>query len=317
MPKLLFFIKFVELKIIKMSHDHNHHQHNSQKNIATAFFLNAAFVVIEVVGGIITNSIAILSDAFHDLGDCLSLATAWFLQKKSLKPRDKHYSYGYKRFSLLGSIFLSGILSFTSVYILYKAIGRIASPEEVNAKGMVWIAIFGVIINGAAALKVKKGSSLNERSVYLHIMEDVLGWVGVLVVSIVMHFKDLPILDPILSIIISIWVLFNVYKNLRDVFKILLQAIPSDIDTDSLTNEILSLSDVTGVHDLHIWSLDGESHIMTIHVVTNRDSKIMLSKGKREGLKRRIISIASNHHINHTTIEIEEDGEECQSGCLE
>jgi cation diffusion facilitator family transporter len=280
-----------------MSHNHSHNHNSVESNISIAFFLNAIFVVIEIIGGILTNSIAILTDALHDFGDCLSLATAWFLQKKSTKGRDKKYSYGYKRFSLLGSIFLSGILTFSSLFVLFEAIKRIANPHEVNAKGMLWMAVLGIIINGAAALKVKKGSSLNERSVYLHIMEDVLGWVGVLIVSIVMMFANFPILDPILSIIISIWVLSNVYKNLRSVFKILLQGVPDNISSIEIIQKIEAINGIISTHDVHIWSLDGESHVMTLHIVTNSPNK--------EKLKEKIINIALEYNINHITIEFE------------
>lgn len=289
-----------------MEHNHSHHS-NAEKNISIAFFLNAVFVVIELVGGILTNSIAISTDALHDFGDCLSLATAWFLQKKSVKGRDRIYSYGYKRFSLLGSIFLSGVLTISSIFVLIEAGKRIASPQAVSAQGMLWMAILGVLINGAAALRVKKGTSLNEHSVYLHIMEDVLGWVAVLVVSIVMMFVNLPVLDPILSIAISIWVLSNVYKNLRGVFKILLQAVPANISSDEIIEEISKVRGVQSIHDLHLWSLDGESHVMTLHVVSLEEDN--------SDIKNHIITIASQFNITHVTIEFEKPDTVCTTNC--
>lgn len=289
---------------------HNHSQNNNAaKNISVAFFLNAFFVIVELVGGLLTNSIAILTDALHDFGDCLSLATAWFLQKKSSRGRDKKYSYGYKRFSLLGSIFLSGVLTVSSVFVLTEAVKRITSPQEVSAQGMLWMAIFGILINGAAALKVKKGTSLNERSVFLHIMEDVLGWVGVLIASIVMLFTDLPVLDPILSIAISIWVLSNVYKNIRSTFKVLLQATPDNVPAEELKEKILQTEDIDSIHDLHLWSLDGESHVMTLHVVTPVKNTSVI--------KKKLLDIASNYHITHTTIEFEQKGTDCPTSCDE
>jgi cation diffusion facilitator family transporter len=252
-----------------MAHNHSHHHHDTTGNIKVAFFLNSIFVVIELIGGILTNSIAILSDALHDFGDCLSLAVAWALQKKSLKKRDKFYSYGYKRFSLLGSVFLSGVLFLSSVFVVIEAIKRIQDPQSVKAGGMFLLAIIGIVINGAAALKLKKGDSLNERAVFLHVMEDVLGWASVLAVSIVMMFIDQPVLDPILSIAISIWVLYNVYSNLKSTFKIFLQAIPDGVDIDELTQLIESLDEVESIHDLHVWTMDGNYHVMTLHVVTS------------------------------------------------
>lgn len=289
-----------------MSHNHSHH-HNAEKNLSIAFFLNAFFVVVEVVGGLFTNSIAILTDALHDFGDCLSLATAWYLQKKSRQGRDAKYSYGYKRFSLLGSVFLSGVLFISSLFVILEAVKRIIAPEAVEAQGMMWIAIFGIVINGAAALRVKKGNSLNERAVFLHIMEDVLGWIAVLVASIVMQFVDFPILDPILSLSITVWVLINVYRNMRATFKILLQAVPDDIDVKTLKEEILKLPGVSAIHDLHIWSLDGQEHVMTLHVISEQKENCTI--------KKEIIETVKKFHIVHSTIEFEYPNEECCNNC--
>lgn len=285
------------------NHSHNHNHNNTSKNILISLVLNAFFVVVELIGGIMTNSIAILSDALHDFGDCLSLATAWVLHKKSQKGSDEFYSYGYKRFSLLGSIFLSGILAISSVLIIIEASKRLLNPQEVDAQGMFWLAIFGIIINGVAALRMKKGSSLNERAIYLHIMEDVLGWVAVLIVSIVMHFYNAPILDPILSIVISLWVLTNVYKNFKDTFKVILQAIPASVNMIELKQKIEALPHIESIHDLHVWSLDGESHVASLHVVTCEDDTLEM--------KRSIRAISKTYNIEHVTIEIEKNATYC------
>ena len=297
-----------------MGHNHNHHHthnhnhgDNATKNISVAFFLNLFFVVVEVIGGLFTNSIAILSDALHDFGDCLSLAVAWAFQKKATRKRDHKYTYGYKRFSLLGSIFLSGVLVISSAFVLYEAGKRLLAPQEVNVYGMLWIAIVGVMINGAAALRLKKGNSLNERAVFIHIMEDVLGWVAVLIVSVVMMFVNLPILDPVLSIAISIWVLTNVYRNMRETFTIMLQAIPENIDIDDLEVKLSAIEDIISIHDLHLWTIDGESHIMTLHAVSNTTNQ--------EQIKHNILDIAKHFHIDHVTIEIEKQGVDCQHNC--
>ncbi|MDD3286220.1 MAG: cation diffusion facilitator family transporter [Bacteroidales bacterium] len=276
---------------------------NSTKNIRTAFFLNLAFAFVELIGGIITNSVAILSDAVHDFGDSISLAIAWALQKKSNKAKDDKYSYGYKRFSLLSSVILSGILLVGSILILVEAIGRLFNPQEVNAQGMLWLAILGIIVNGLAALSVKRGKTLNERAVFLHIMEDVLGWIGVLVISIVMIFANLPILDPILSISITIWVLYNVYKNLKATFNILLQASPKNVDVKKLTKEIEAIDNVISIHDLHIWTQDGNSHVMTLHIVAEKNY---------ETIKIKVRGIAKTFNIDHVTIELEDKYSSCE-----
>jgi cobalt-zinc-cadmium efflux system protein len=290
-----------------MSHNHSHN-HHSEGNISVAFYLNAVFVVIELVGGLLTNSIAILSDALHDFGDCLSLAVAWALQRKSRQGRDAHYSYGSKRFSLLGSIFLSGILFVSSLYVIYHSVGRILSPQEVSAQGMLWLAIVGIVVNGSAALRVSRGHSLNERSVYLHIMEDVLGWAAVLVVSVVMLFVECPVLDPLLSVAISLWVLTNVYRNLRSVFAVLLQAVPDGVTLDDLRSQLEALPEVTTIHDLHVWSMDGETHVASVHVVLNpaatpHDAKLAIRQA------------CQANQIAHVTIETECADEPCDASC--
>lgn len=292
------------------AHDRGHghtHSHTATGNIAVAFFVNLGFAVIELVGGLWTNSIAILSDAFHDFGDSLSLAVAWRLQKVSDRPSDARYSYGYKRFSLLGALFISTVLLAGSVFIIKECIGRIVNPQEPNAEGMLWLAVFGVVVNGFAALRLKKGSSISERAVMLHMMEDVLGWIAVLVVSVVMLFVHAPILDPLLSIGISCWVLYNVYRNLKATFRVLLQHTPSDIDAAKLEREITALPQVESIHDLHLWSLDGERNISTLHVVTAKP----LDCEEQMRLKGEIREICADNGIEHATVEFEIVGEDC------
>ncbi|MDR0972234.1 MAG: cation diffusion facilitator family transporter [Bacteroidales bacterium] len=290
------------------THNHNLGSHNSSedsstKNILTAFLLNFFFAIIELIGGIFTNSMSILSDSIHDFGDCISLGIAFVLQKKSNQRANEKYSYGYKRFSLLGSIFLSGVLFVSSIFILVEAVKRLFNVQEVSAQGMLWLAIVGIVVNGAAALSVNRGKSLNERAVFLHIMEDVLGWIGVLVISIVMIFVDFPILDPILSIGITLWVLSNVYKNLRSAFKILLQRTPEDLDVESLKKEIEGVKGIISTHDFHIWTQDGISHVMTIHIVANHNL---------QSIKEEVRTIAEKYNIYHLTIEFEDENYNCE-----
>ncbi len=288
------------------NHDHNHsHGDAAAKNIVTAFILNLTFAVIELIGGLLTNSIAILSDALHDFGDSISLGVAWVLQKKSNKKRDARFSYGYKRFSLLGSVFLSGVLLVSSIFIVTEAVQRLADPQAVHAKGMFWLSIAGIVINGVAVLRLKKGKTLNERAVFLHMMEDVLGWLAVLAASIVMMFVDLPILDPILSLGITAWVLWNVWRNLRDTFKILLQGIPDDIDTAALTAALTELPGVESIHDLHVWSQDGVTHVGTVHVVVSGSG----SCNEWHAIKESVREICRRCKIDHVTIEMETSGE--------
>jgi cobalt-zinc-cadmium efflux system protein len=181
----------------KVINNKNVSKDDSVSNIKVAFFLNLGFTIIEIIGGLWTNSIAIISDALHDLGDSFSLGLSWFLERYSRKKKDEKYSYGYRRYSLFAALINSLILIAGSIFILYKAIPRLINPEELNAKGMLIFAVTGIIINGIAVLQVRRGKSLNERIVSLHLFEDVLGWAAVFVISIVIIFKSIPILDPI------------------------------------------------------------------------------------------------------------------------
>ncbi|MEG0499489.1 MAG: cation diffusion facilitator family transporter [Rikenellaceae bacterium] len=201
-----------------MAHNHHHHHHNtSGKTIATAFLLNLFFAIFELFGGLYTNSIAITSDALHDFGDSISLGLAWYFEKLAKRKRTKSYSYGYKRFSVLGAIINSLILLCGSIVVLYEAIPRLFNPVHSDVKGMFIFAIVGIAVNGFAALRLKRGETLNERTVSLHLLEDVLGWVAILIGSIVMYFVDAPIIDPIMSVIITIFILYNVFRNLLSI----------------------------------------------------------------------------------------------------
>jgi len=286
------------------------HENSSVRNIITAFALNLSFAVIELIGGLLTNSVAILSDALHDFGDSLSLGVAYYLQKKSEKKGDKYYSYGYKRFSLLGSVFISVVLLVSSVFIIEESVKRIFSPQETNAQGMFILAILGIIVNGAAVLRMKRGKSHNERAVTLHMMEDLLGWVAVLAASIIMIFVDVPVIDPILSVAITVWVLFNVYRNLKETFRIMLQEVPKDVDINIIENELLKIEGVKSVHDLHIWTMDGEKHIMTVHIVTC----LTLDSENVKRLKHEARKLIHELNISHVTVEIE--GENESGDCL-
>ncbi|EKD31316.1 MAG: hypothetical protein ACD_77C00346G0023 [uncultured bacterium] len=283
----------------------NIQEESSGKNIIIAFILNLSFALIELVGAIFTNSVAILSDAVHDLGDSLSLGVAYYLQKKSRKGGDRFYSYGYLRFSLLGSVFISTVLLISSFYIIKESIDRIISPQEAYAPGMLILAVFGVLVNGAAFLKLRKGKSQNEKAVTIHMMEDVLGWSAVLVASIFMIFIEIPVLDPILSLSISFWVLFNVYRNLKETFRIMLQEVPKGIDVTFVERELLKIDGIKSVHDLHIWTLDGEKHVMTVHAV----SDINLDYNVIENIKSDIRKSVKKQNIGHITIEIESEDE--------
>ena len=285
-----------------MAHNHNHN-HNATENISIAFFLNLFFTIIEFVGGFYTNSLAIMSDAVHDLGDSLSLGMSWYFQKISTKKATKKFSYGYKRFSILGAIINSVILLIGSIFIISKAIPRLINPENSDAKGMMWFAVLGIIVNGAAVLKLKKGTSLNEKVVSLHLLEDVLGWVAVLIASVVMQFWNAPILDPILSILIAIFILFNVFKNGKESVRIILQGTPIAISIDHIKSKILEHKAIKSIYDCHLWSMDGNYNVFTGHLLLI-DNTISLQKSSeiKEEIKK---VLQDDFNLEHITLELE------------
>ena len=297
-----------------MGHDHSHAHHHHHfgenegtKNIIVAFWLNTAFALFEIAGGFYTNSVAILSDAVHDLGDSLSLGLAYYFQKKSRKQKDQLYTYGYRRFALLGAFINSAILVIGSVLIIREAITRFIQPEPPDAKGMVVLALIGIAVNGYALLRLKKGDSINEKVVALHFVEDVLGWVAVLIGSVVMIFADVPILDPILSVLISAYILFNVYKNLRSTFRILLQRRPDSVDEETIRKKILAVPGVKDLHDVHFWTMDGQYNIMTLHVVVDNGQSVE----QRERIKKAVKHNLEHLEIQHSTVEIESEDHPC------
>jgi len=293
-----------------MAHNHNSQNHPQEdvKNIKVAFFLNVGFTLLEIAGGFFTNSIAILSDAVHDLGDSLSLGLAWYFQKRARKGSDKFYSYGYKRFALLGAIINSIVLVVGSVFILTAAIPRLFNPQHSNAEGMFFLAIAGVLVNGAAVLRLRKGNSINEKVVSLHMLEDVLGWAAILVGSVVMYFFDVPIIDPIMSVGIALFVLYNVYKNVSQSLHIILQGIPDEVDITDISDHLNLSAEIENIHDLHIWSIDGNYNVLTVHVVLNK----ILPMEKLAEMKAEIRASLEVKGIQHATIEFETADERCE-----
>ena len=285
------------------NHNHSHHNHSSTENISTAFFLNLFFTIVEFIGGFYTNSLAIMSDAVHDLGDSLSLGMAWYFQKIATKKPTKNFSYGYKRFSILGAIINSVVLCIGSIFIIKEAIPRIITPETADVKGMMWFAILGIIVNGAAVLKLKKGTSMNEKVVSLHLLEDVLGWVAVLIASVAMQFFNIPILDPILSILIALFILYNVFKNGKESIRIILQATPVSISVDKIKKEIIKHKSVESIHDYHLWSMDGDYNVFTAHLLlVDKNTSWQKSSIIKEEIRK---ILHKKFQLEHITLELE------------
>lgn len=296
-----------------MGHDHHHHHHHhdvsSEKptNIIIAFWLNTLFAIVEIIGGFYTNSVAILSDAVHDLGDSLSLGFAYYFHRKAQQQKDSNYTYGYKRFSLLGAVINAMILTVSCAFIIYESVGRLFNPQQPDAQGMIVLALLGIVINGVAMLRLRRGSSINEQVVSLHFLEDVLGWVAVLIGSVVMYFRYIPVLDPILSLAISLYILFNIFKSLRRTFRILLQGRPENFDEGSVRQKILSIPGIKDLHDLHFWTLDGQMNVLTLHLVVGSDTSVSKIEQLKQTVKHELLHL----DIHHTTIEVEPENDQC------
>lgn len=299
-------IKFLILAITKKMG--GNHQHNGKKNLRIAFILNLLFTICEFIGGFWVNSVSIMSDAVHDLGDTMSLGLALYLEKKSEKKADEKYSFGYHRFSLLAALINSFVLIVGSIFIVQEAVQRIMVPESANALGMMYFAIGGVAINGYAAWKLSGGRSMNEKVVTWHLVEDVLGWVAVLIVSIVLQFEDYPILDPILSLAITAFILWGVLRRLKETLVLFLQGVPKNVDIDSIKSEILEIAKVDSIHETHIWSLEGNHHVFSTHV------RLMNIENPSDvfQVKNAIKKVLKAYDFHHVTIETELIGESCE-----
>lgn len=277
----------------------------TQSKILVAFILNLAFSIFEFIGGAITGSVAIVSDAIHDVGDAMSIGISYFLEKKSKKQPDETYTYGYARFSVIGGVITTFILLFGSVAVIYNAILRIINPVEINYDGMIIFAIFGVIVNFSAAYFTSGGHSINQKAVNLHMLEDVLGWAIVLVGALIMRFvnvEGIAIIDPLMSIGVAIFIFINAVRNLKEVIELFLAKLPPYLRIEEIKEHICEIDGVLGVHHIHIWSMDGQSNYATMHVVYSGDS---------HEIKHKIREELSEHGINHVTLELEQEGEEC------
>jgi len=291
-------------------HDHSHHKDESANRIGMAFFLNVGFTIIEFVGGWLTNSTAIMADAVHDLGDSLSIGSAWLLNRLGKRSADREFTYGYRRLSLFGALINGLVLIAGSIWVLSEAIPRLADPVMPVSEGMLALAILGVTVNGIAAYRLSKGNTLNEKVLNWHLLEDVLGWLAVLIVSIVLQFADWPILDPLLSVGFTLFILSNVVRNLWVTGKLFFQAVPDKALHEEIRHSLLDIDGVSEVHHQHLWSLDGEHHVLTAHIVVDHDDGFC--PDEYCAIKQSIAVALEQYPLAHTTIEIELKQESCR-----
>jgi cobalt-zinc-cadmium efflux system protein len=286
-----------------LGHDHAHGptdvHDDASARLRVAFFLNLGFTIFELAGAWWTNSTAIAADAIHDLGDSLSLAFAWGVEGISRRGATDTYTYGFRRLSLAGALVNALVLVVGGVVVLTRSIPRLADPQTPDAQGMVVLALIGVVVNGVAAFRMRAGRSLNEKVVSWHLIEDIMGWVAVLIVSVVMVFVDLPILDPILSIVITLWIAFNAARHLRKTLLLFFQAVPEDIEPERLREHVRSLPQVLDLRHVHVWSHEGENHVLTgeLHIVD-------MSLSEALNLRERVRKMLEDAGVAHVTLEL-------------
>lgn len=273
----------------------------TEQNILIAFILNLSFSVIEFFGGIITNSVAILSDSVHDLGDAISIGASFFLEKKSKKKADITYTYGYTRFSVLGGVITTTVLAVSSLLVIISAVKRVINPAQIDYDKMLIFAIIGVVLNTTAAFVTRKSDSINQKSVNLHMLEDVLGWIIVLIGALLMKFTDFTLIDPLMSIGVSVFILINAIKNLKQSLDVFLEKAPENIDIECLKEHLMHIENVDDIHHIHVWSIDGINNYATMHIVTKTENTASVKNAVREEL--------FEHNIVHSVLETET--EEC------
>lgn len=268
----------------------------NEKNILIAFILNLSFSIFEILGGIFTGSVAILSDALHDMGDAMSIGVSFFLEKKSRKKADCRYTFGYGRYSVLASVITTVILIFGSCVVVFNAVQRMITAVPLNYDGMIMFAMVGVLVNSLAVFFTHKEDSLNQKAVNLHMLEDALGWIVVLIGALVMKFTDFVFIDPIMSIAVSLFVMGNAAVTLRQSVEILMEKVPDYIEVDEIRTHLSEIYGVTDIHHIHIWSRDGRYNYATMHVIADGDSA---------DIKRQIRKVLKEFGISHVTIELE------------
>jgi cobalt-zinc-cadmium efflux system protein len=308
----------------------SHHHHHSTKGMTVAFWLNAIFTLIEFAGGIYTNSSSILTDAIHDLGDSIAIGAGIWLEKISGQKRTLTFSYGYKRFSLLSALILASFLLGGSLVMLIRSIEQLFTPHVVKPEGMLWLAVLGIVVNGLAFLRLNKKDAHhhdhkheshdhhdhhheeeehhNSRAIALHLLEDVLGWIAVLIGAIVIYYTNWNWIDPVLSILIAVFIIVRAIPTLRNTLRIFLQSVPENFDSEKLSQEILRIEGVQGLHDMHAWTMEGNYNVFTLHVVIATEFR-----STEKEIRQQIETILKKYKIHHTTLQIETEGEgECQ-----
>lgn len=281
------------------------HTHR-EKNILLAFILNTVFAIIEAIGGLLTNSLAIVSSALHDAGDSVSLFSAYVSERSSHRLPDERRTFGYRRLALLAAFVNANLLFTGSLFVIGSALPRLLRPEAVHPPGVVGLSVLGIFFNTLGVLRLSRGRSLSERVLRWHLLEDVFGWVAVAIVGVTLLFWDIPILDPLLTILFTAVIVTNAWRNLRETANLLLEGVPVSKSVTWAERLLLKHPRVAGVHDIHLWSLDGKQDLFSAHVVPRKQAYA-------GALVRALKALLARHGIEHAVFEIEPDGQ-CAGG---
>ena len=283
-------------------HDHDHYR-EAKKSIRYGIILNSIFTVIELVGGILSNSLALLSDTIHDFSDSVALVISYYANEKAQGTPTKDMTFGYRRTTILAAFINSTILIILTFFIFYRAYLRILNPEPVNGKMVFIIAIFGIMANGLIAFKMLRGKDkdLNIKSVFWHITEDFLGWVGVLIAGAIISLTGFYIIDPIISILIGLIVIYSAWGIVKESVNIILEGVPEGLNVKKIENEIKNIENVNDVHDVHIWAIGTNYNALSAHVVISN----MTVDQSHEVLIKINFRLKEKYNIKHTTIEFE------------
>ena len=265
-----------------------------------AFFLNLSYAIVEFIAGGIFGSSAVLADSVHDLGDAIAIGISAFLETISNREEDSHYTLGYKRFSLLGAMVTAVILMTGSVLVILENIAKIFHPQPVNDEGILWLGILAITINVLASLVIRKGQTKNESILSLHFLEDTLGWVTVILMGIVLRFTDWYILDPLLSLVISFFILSKALPRFWRTLKIFLDAVPEGVDIQKIKTDLAELDHVASINQLNLWTMDGLEKNAIVHVC-------MKEMGNMEACKESIRIFLKDCGFQNITIEVDAD----------
>ena len=281
----------------------------SSKNMTIAFLLNFSFAIIELIFGLLFHSSAVLADAIHDTGDALAIGLSTLFEKISTKKEDREYTLGYKRYSLLGALLTSVILLVGSTLVIVENVSKLFAPEKVNYDGMLVLGIVAIVVNIAASRVVSHGHSHNESILSLHFLEDILGWLAVVGVSIILRFTDWYFLDPLLSLVIAGFILSKALPKFWENIQIFLDHVPSDVDLSQLYQEIAVLENVRAITQLNVWTTDGLEKYAMLHICLEDPNLLAETQAV---LRQKLLA----YGIAKVTIQTDESLQEHQEYCI-